>query len=153
MKVPLKIPLKVSVKITADLEQQFFEILSKTGNVTAGASAIGLKRSQLYHKRKTNEKFRQQWEDAMNEALDHLESQLWKRALGQTDMQKNTKGQSDVKKSSTDEKAEERLAMFLLKAHRPEIFGDAKARQKTEDHEKTGSPRQRLLKKLKIMKK
>ena len=137
------------MKLNAKREEQFFEILRKTGNVTAGAEKTGLKRSQLYHKRKSNEKFRVRWEEAMNEALDHLESQLWSKALGQNERA----DMKDNKKTSADEKAEERLAIFLLKAHRPEIFGDVKSRHKAGDAEKIGSPREKLLKKLAAMRK
>lgn len=111
-----------SKKGLAEKERIFFDKLRETGNVTAATQAAGLDRSAVYRKRNSNKKFRQAWQEAMEEALDKLEAIVWEKAMGS----------NDNDQQSTVKSADEKLAIFLLKAHRPEIFGDGKLRKRPE---------------------
>lgn len=141
--------VKIPQKLTSQLKADFLATLRQTGNVTAAAQKIGCQRKILYNERQKNATFRAQWKEAMEDLLDQLESKLWQKALGQENQLDDASPDKTHKTSAVDE----RLAMFLLKAHRPEIFGDAKARQKADQQERTQSPREELMKKLNKMSK
>ena len=81
----------------------FIERLRDSGNVRASCEAAGLPRSTAYYWRERFVTFRNEWNDAMEDACDILEATAWDRSIS---------GGSD------------RLLMFLLKAHRREVFGD-----------------------------
>lgn len=81
----------------------FIERLRDSGNVRASCEAAGLPRSTAYYWRERFVTFRNEWDDAMEDACDILEATAWKRA---------------VKEGS------DRLLMFLLKAHRREKYSD-----------------------------
>ncbi len=120
-------------------EALFLEVLQQTGNVTKATVKAGLDRSLVYRKRNSNSAFREKWQNAMDQALDYLEAYLWDKAMG-----KNTEMDGEEEGGLVDEK----IAIFLLKAHRPEIFGDGKKRQDLNVKTKGESPRSRLLLKL-----
>ena len=81
---------------------RFLERLAQTGNVALSAKAAGVPRRTVYRWRDKWVTFADEWEDALDEALDMLEGMAWKRAAKQSD----------------------RLLMFLLKAHRRGFYGD-----------------------------
>lgn len=131
-------------------EWDFLHILRETGNVTRAAELAGLERSYLYRLRNANAKFRKHWQEALDQALDqaldHLEAGLLVKALG---------GHQLGSDPSNMEKApgmDDKTAIFLLKAHRPEIFGDGKKRQASAGKGKVLSPRKKLLTKLNRLK-
>ncbi|PHZ84903.1 hypothetical protein [Paremcibacter congregatus] len=126
---------------SAEKESVFLSILQQSGNVTAATAAAELDRSQVYRRRVAHPAFRDKWQAAMDQALDHLEAYLWDKALGAT-------GQQDRADGGKAPVIDEKVAIFLLKAHRPEIFGDGKRRPTSLRKGKTLSPRARLLKKL-----
>ena len=51
----------------------FFQMLRKTGNVSAAARHAGRPRAHLYRMRKQDSDFASQWDDALDEAADWLE--------------------------------------------------------------------------------
>ncbi|WP_321397352.1 hypothetical protein [Emcibacter sp.] len=112
-------------------------VLRLTGNVTAATAAAGVTRAFIYRKRVSNRRFRKLWQEAMDEALDKLEAMLWDRALG---ADKATTG----KGIGPDEK----LAIFLLKAHRPEIFSEGQNKSRPRSWVAADSARNKLIKKL-----
>jgi len=116
-------------------EKLFLEELQLTGNVSAATAKAGLDRSLVYRRRNLNPEFREKWQNAMDQALDYLEAYLWDKAMG-----KETSDAGRV--------IDEKIAIFLLKAHRPEIFGDGKPRHTRDDKSRHRSPRARLIKKL-----
>ena len=81
----------------------FIEKLRDSGNVRMSCEASGLPRSTAYYWRERFVTFRNEWDDAMEDACDILEATAWKRA---------------VKEGS------DRLLMFLLKAHRREKYSE-----------------------------
>lgn len=80
---------------------RFLEKLRNSGNVRLSCRAAGVPRRTAYNWRDRWVTFRQEWDEALEDACDILEGEAWKRAI---------EGQSD------------RLLMFLLKAHRPDKF-------------------------------
>ncbi|MBL4801729.1 MAG: hypothetical protein JKY45_07520 [Emcibacter sp.] len=129
---------KSSKRWTNEKEGIFLEVLQQTGNVTKATVQAGLDRSLVYRRRNMQPEFREKWQNAMGQALDYLEAYLWDKAMG--------KEVSDVDQGGRV--VDEKIAIFLLKAHRPEIFGDGKKRQDMEGQNKGESPRIRLMKKL-----
>lgn len=61
--------------------KSFLAVLSKTGNVTKAATAAKIDRSTAYDNYKTDTRFKQQWEDALDQAADILEDEAWRRAV------------------------------------------------------------------------
>lgn len=80
----------------------FLEALAASGNVYVACKRSGVPRRTAYDWRKRWKTFADEWQDALDDALDKLEGEAWKRAKVQSD----------------------RLIMFLLKAHRPELYSD-----------------------------
>lgn len=118
-------------------EDIFLDRLRQSGNVTAATAEAGLDRAQVYRRRNSNAAFRTKWQNAMDQALDYLEAYLWEKAMGKN---------SDVTMDSRE--IDEKIAIFLLKAHRPEIFGDGKKRLEDKSRKKQPSPRAQLIRKL-----
>lgn len=83
--------------------ERFLSRLRESGNIRASCEAAGVPRSTAYRWRDRWATFRDEWDEALEDALDILEATAWKRAV---------KEQSD------------RLLMFLLKAHRPDKYKD-----------------------------
>jgi len=84
---------------------RFLERLAQTGNVMLSAKAAGVPRCTVYRWRGKWSTFAEEWDSALDEAVDMLEGMAWKRAAKQSD----------------------RLLMFLLKAHRPDFYKERKA--------------------------
>ncbi len=82
---------------------RFLERMRKSGNVGLSCAAAGIKRRQVYRWRDKFATFAKEWIDAKDDAVDKLDAEAWKRG---------TDGKSD------------RLLMFLLKAHRRDVYGD-----------------------------
>ncbi|VAV91051.1 hypothetical protein MNBD_ALPHA01-102 [hydrothermal vent metagenome] len=128
---------KCSKRWNAKKETLFLEVLQQTGNVTRATEKAGLDRSLVYRRRNLNPRFREKWQNAMEQALDYLEAYLWDKAMGKEMTEAQDGGLVD-----------EKIAIFLLKAHRPEIFGDGKMRRDRDKKTRGISPRRRLMKKL-----
>lgn len=83
-------------------EAKFLEIFSATCNVLLSARGAGIDRDVVYRRRKAYPGFAAAMDRAKDDALDTLEAEAWKRARDTSD----------------------NLLMFLLKAHRRELYGD-----------------------------
>ncbi|MEN8237430.1 MAG: hypothetical protein ABFQ95_07830, partial [Pseudomonadota bacterium] len=57
-------------KFTQKKKEQFLKHLSETANVTLSARYCGVSRRTAYDHKEDDEKFSQEWDDAINEALD-----------------------------------------------------------------------------------
>jgi len=80
---------------------EFLSKMRNSGNVYASCEAAGVSRTTAYRWRKKWATFAAEWNDAKDDAVDRLDLEAWKRA---------TQGRSD------------RLLMFLLKAHKPDVY-------------------------------
>lgn len=101
--------------------KRFIEILAQTANVTESAKQAGLDRSAMYRLREKSESFRAAWDEAMNQALDDLEATLLERAAHGVEKPVFYGG----KACGTVRQYSDTLAMFLLRAKRPETYGKA----------------------------
>jgi len=81
---------------------RFLGKLRESGNVRLACEAADVPRSTVYRWREKWSTFGDEWQDALDDALDLLEAEAWRRAR----------------------KSSDRLLMFLLKAHRREVYGD-----------------------------
>jgi hypothetical protein len=87
---------------TGEWRAVFLKTLAIDGNVRAACKAAGVARAVAYRARDEHPDFAAAWDDALADALDLLEQEAWRRA----------KRLSDT------------LVIFLLKAHRRELYGD-----------------------------
>ena len=87
---------------TPDWVSVFTEALRASGNVQEACREAAISRAQAYRRKAQYPGFAKQWQDALDDALDVLEAEAWRRA-----------------KSTSDT-----LLIFLLKAHRPEMYRD-----------------------------
>lgn len=81
---------------------RFIAYLRDTANVRASCAKAGLNRSTIYRWRKRWATFRREWDDALEDACDILEGAARDLALN----------------------GNAQLLQFLLKAHRPAVYGD-----------------------------
>ncbi len=103
-----------------DWKPAFIEVLRATGNVTRAAQYAGQSRNQVHDVRQHSEDFAAQWREALEEGTDLLDAEARRRAVTGIDKPVFYKGK--VVGSIT--KYSDRLLMFLLKAHRPQMFRD-----------------------------
>jgi len=80
---------------------RFLARYRNSGNIRASCKAADVSRSTIYYWRDKYVTFARQMKDAKEDAVDALDLEAWRRA---------TDGASD------------RLLMFLLKAHKPEVY-------------------------------
>ena len=96
----------------------FLEALVVTLNVTLACRRAGIARRTAYDWREADEGFARKWDDAVDEGVDLLEAELHKRAFEGVERPVYYKGEQ----VGTWRFYSDALAMFLLKAHRPERY-------------------------------
>lgn len=96
----------------------FLATLRDTANVSAAARAAGLPRRSAYQLRDHDPAFREDWEQALEEALDDLEAELRRRAIEGVEKPVFYAG----KPCGTIRTYSDQLGVFLLKCRRPEVF-------------------------------
>lgn len=79
---------------------RFVEVFAATGNVRLAASAVGVSRDAPYKRAQADPEFAAAWLRAREDAIDMLEAEARRRALGSSDA----------------------LLVFLLKSERPEKY-------------------------------
>jgi hypothetical protein len=102
--------------------RRFLKELAATANVSASASAAGMSPSSAYRLRRLDAAFAEAWQDALDIGLDALEDAVMKRAIDGVEKTHFHAG----KPVGTSKSYSDALAMFLLKAHRPQVYGEAK---------------------------
>jgi hypothetical protein len=105
---------------TTEKRERFLATLREIPNVTAAARAADMARSGAYALRERDAEFKQAWDDAVEEGVDMLEREAQRRAF------EGTKKPVIYQGAITDSYLEfsDTLAIFLLKAHRPEKYRD-----------------------------
>ena len=81
---------------------RFLDKLRESGNVRLSCEAADVPRTTVYRWRDKWQTFADEWQNALDDALDLLEKEAWRRAR----------------------KSSDRLLMFLLQAHRRDVYGD-----------------------------
>ncbi len=110
---------KTPAQWTDDSREIFLSTLAETANVVKATRAAKMSRTAAYAERKRNGAFAESWRHAMDMALDELEMAVFERATHGYDKDVVYQGQ----KTDTVRLYSDALAMFLLRAHRAEIYG------------------------------
>ena len=78
----------------------FLRTLAKTPNVSLACRSARISTRAAYNAREADPEFAEQWLAALNQSVDKVEAKVFEQAID----------------------GNEQLAMFILKAHRPEIY-------------------------------
>jgi len=135
-------------RITARQKAIFIDILQHTGNISAATRTANISRRGVYGLRKTDTVFAQDWDMALDDALDDLEAALRKRAIDGVDKPVYYGG----KMCGSQRNYSDNVGMFILKSRRGEATPKTVVNNKTQvDEEVTHSPRGLLLERLQEM--
>jgi hypothetical protein len=106
-----------------DWKPLFLAALAKAPNVSAAARTAKIDRTTAYSARAHNPDFAAKWDEALEEAIDDLVGECYRRARRGTKRPVFYEGQpcGFVREYS------DTLAIFLLKAHRRAVYGDRPA--------------------------
>jgi hypothetical protein len=91
---------KLTPKKAAEWQPIFLTVLRDTANVRLACQKAGISRPVAYKHRNRSSRFAAEWDTALAEAVDVLEAEARRRGLAASDT----------------------LLIFLLKAHRPEVY-------------------------------
>ena len=98
----------------------FLDQLGRTGSVTLAATRARLDRRALYRRRASDEAFAAQWDEALNLGINRLQDDALQRALHGTRRPLFRNG----KQVGAVQQYDNKLLQFLLRAHRPEVYGE-----------------------------
>lgn len=96
----------------------FLKQLAKVPNVGMACKVAGIDRGTAYNLRSRDVEFRKQWKKALNQSIDILEKEMWRRAVIGTKEPVYFQGKEcgEIKKYS------DTLAIFMAKAYRPRKY-------------------------------
>lgn len=126
-------------KWTASRRTLFLDELRRTANISAAARAAGVSRKTAYWQRQNDPALREDWDHALEEALDDLEAELRRRAITGVEKPVYYGGKPCGSVTSYSDA----LGMFLLRSRRPQIFTDG-ALNADEGEREVASARDRL---------
>jgi hypothetical protein len=89
-------------KQAADWAVAFLKVLRLTGNLTTACCRVGVQKEAVYSRMEKDQAFARAFDEACELAIEDLEAEARKRALSGSD----------------------KLLMFLLRAHKPELYGE-----------------------------
>ncbi len=92
--------------------------LAQKGNVREATDNAGVSRSLAYGWRDKDEGFREAWDDAVNEAVDRMEREMWRRGI--EGFERPVIYQGEITDTWTD--YSDSLLLTLIKGHRPEKY-------------------------------
>jgi hypothetical protein len=99
--------------------KNFLHFLARSGSVTFAATRACLERRTLYRRRASDEAFAAQWDEALQLGIDRLQDDAMQRALHGTERPLYRNG----KQVGSTQQYDNKLLQFLLRAHRPEVYG------------------------------
>lgn len=104
--------------LTQNAREKFLKILRSTCNVSEAARQVGISRRRVYQVREDDPVFCEAWDDAISEAIDTLEGEVYRRACGGVDRPVFQGGEcvGHVREYS------DRLAEILLRGHLPRRY-------------------------------
>ncbi len=105
-------------KLTKRKRDTFLAVLREKANASAAARAIGVSPQALYIYKDLHPTFAAEWKNAVDEAVDKLEQEAWRRASDGVDKPVHYKGE----RVDTIREYSDALLMFLLRGHRPNIY-------------------------------
>lgn len=115
-------PRPASTRLSRVKLDEFFHHLGRTGSVTLAAERSGLRRPTLYRLRANDEGIARRWQHALDLGVERLQDDAMRRALDGVERPVWRNGEQ----VGTVQQYDNRLLQFLLKSHRPEIYGDRK---------------------------
>lgn len=101
--------------------EQFLAELRLTANVSRSASVIGINRRTAYDWRRQHPGFAVAWDEAIEHAVDELETEARRRAFTGVDEPVFYKGEE----CGVIRKYSDKLLELLLKAHRPDKYRES----------------------------
>lgn len=101
-------------------KEPFLAALEESANIALSAKIARVHRSRVYAHRDENEEFEQAWDEALEIGIATLEVELRRRALHGTAKPFFFQGE----KCGSMQEYSDVLGMFLLKAHRPDVYRD-----------------------------
>lgn len=105
-------------------EDEFLQALRSTGIVSRACSRAGISYRQAYHRRDTDDEFAMEWRMALDEAIESLEEAAWTRARDGVIQKKPIYSGGQYKGDQEITVYSDQLLMFLLKAHKPQMYRD-----------------------------
>lgn len=99
-------------------EAPFLARLAETGNITRSAKRAGISRMTVYRRRQESEVFRQAYDEALRVAVMALEDEARRRAYEGTLEPVFYQGA----RAGHIRRYSDTLLIFLLKAHKPEVY-------------------------------
>lgn len=102
-------------------QQKFVAALLRDPNITRAAKKAGVNRQWAYKARETDADFAKAWDDALGQAIDSAEAELYRRSV--TGVLKPVYHLG--KRVGSIREYSDTLLIFLLKAHKPERYRDA----------------------------
>lgn len=101
-------------------QRPFLDSLVATLNVAGAARAAGVSRARAYAARAEDPGFASAWDDAVEEALDRAEGEVYRRGVEGVDEPVYFKG----KPCGVIRKYSDAMLVFLLRGRRRELYGD-----------------------------
>lgn len=111
---------RAPARTRGDWRPAFLEALKRTGMVSAAAAAAGVGRRTVYDHRKVDEAFAEQWDDVVEDALEEMEAEAYRRAVVGVHKPVFHAGQL----VGTIREYSDQLLIFLLRARRPEKYSE-----------------------------
>lgn len=105
-------------KWTSGRRAAFLKALADSGNVSEAARAAKASRSRAYQLKAEDPDFAAEWADALEVATDALDAEARRRAIDGVESPRFHQG----KIAGTVKKYSDTLLMFLLRAHRPDLY-------------------------------
>lgn len=117
---------------TPEKQREFIEILADSGSVVGAARAVGLSKQSAYALRRSKgaEGFAAAWDAAIGQASRLLADVAFDRALNGSEQHVIDKEGNHI---YTHMKTNDRLLMFLLRAHQPHLYGRGAERIRSMD--------------------
>ncbi len=107
--------MKYHTKSYTIKRERFLSYLADTCNVSRSCRLAGVDRSDMYKLRKSDENFAYAWDQAKELGIGALEDEMHRRAF---------EGTLVTNQYGTRRKYSDVLAIFLLKAHKPDKYCD-----------------------------
>lgn len=103
-----------------DWKEKFLEELAIAPNVSAAARLAGTNRATAYRHRESDSEFAAAWDDALEQSTDDLVGECYRRATRGCEKPVFHQGEQ----CGAIREYSDTLAIFLLKSHRPSVYGD-----------------------------
>lgn len=129
---PKKAPRRGSAARPDTWRPKFLALLAESCNVSHSARGAGIDPSTAHKARKTDDAFAEAWDSAIEQGVEALEFEARRRALHGTEEPVFHRGLE----VGTVRKYSDTLTIFLLKAHRPDVYRE----RQTIDHNVNGEP-------------